>query len=135
MQPVTLTIPCLELTLVVPTGPSANARLRSGRFITKKYRAWRLQAAWEVKTQMGRTDGFSEPFDIEIEIPWGRMDVDNHLKCLMDMLKMAGAIQDDRLARRITIEPKDRTGVWMRLTPARVPHKPDVLITISDASV
>ena len=108
----------IELTLPYP--PSVNRTLRAvnGRVIlSKRYRDWILEAGRAVAAQVQ-----GEP---KIDRYWlwieaiapdrRRRDLDNLLKPTSDLLKRAGVIQDDSLARAIIIH-------WSRQPPAKPGH-------------
>ena len=105
----------IELTLPYP--PSVNRTLRAvgGRVIlSKRYRDWILHAGRAVAAQVqGEPQLKHYWLWIEAIAPdRRRRDLDNLLKPTSDLLKRAGVIEDDALARAIIIH-------WARTPPAK----------------
>ena len=105
----------IELTLPYP--PSVNRTLRAvnGRVIlSKRYRDWILEAGRAVAAQLPAQAPIQHyRLWIEATAPdRRRRDLDNLLKPTSDLLKRAGVIQDDALARAIIIH-------WSRNPPAK----------------
>jgi crossover junction endodeoxyribonuclease RusA len=108
----------VELALPMPI--STNALFVTGkngrRFKTKAYRAWIAEAGWRLVTQRpGRIDG---RYNLEIIVPRdSRIDLDNHCKCLQDLLVRHEVVSDDRFAENITMSRSgDDAGVRVVLT-------------------
>lgn len=98
----------IELSLPMPpsvNGLYANAE-SGGRFKTEEYEAWLSEAGWRIQAQRpGRIVG---PYEIEIRIARPhtkrRMDLENRMKAVSDLLVKQRVIADDSLAQRITME-------------------------------
>lgn len=94
--------PLLRLTMPVP--PSTNnlyvaRRDGKGRAKTSEYEAWQEKTGWTIKAQLvGKHNGafVCRPLRVLIEAPFSRRrDIDN-CKPVLDVLKYAGVIVDDR---------------------------------------
>ncbi|CAH1657674.1 putative Crossover junction endodeoxyribonuclease RusA [Hyphomicrobiales bacterium] len=102
----------------LPVPPSANRIWRiAGTRLTKNgkrapnvikspaYRAWQDEAGWLLRSQRpGRVAG---AYDLTITLPKVRIDPDNAVKGASDILVKHNIIDDDKFARRITIERDD----------------------------
>lgn len=113
------------IVLYLPLPPSANAMFcrritrRGKRDLTPQYKAWRDEAGWLAKMQM-QTAGATEitcRFDVQIQIPITRGDVDNRIKPLLDLCQSVRAICNDGNANEIRISPVDRPDCMVALTP------------------
>lgn len=98
--------------------PSANRIWRVGRngvtYRSSDYQAWAKAAAWELTAQrIGSVEG---PFAAEFRFARKSKkhpDLDNLCKATMDALQAHGAIQNDKLAQRITMSwARQETAVW-----------------------
>ncbi len=98
--------------------PSANRIWRVGRngvtYRSSDYQAWANAAAWELTAQrIGAVEG---PFAAEFRFARKNKkhpDLDNLCKATMDALQAHGAIQNDKLAQRITMSwARQETAVW-----------------------
>ncbi|MBS7698590.1 RusA family crossover junction endodeoxyribonuclease [Chelatococcus sp. YT9] len=102
----------------LPVPPSANRIWRiAGTRLTKSgkrapnvikspaYRAWQDEAGWILRSQ--RPGHISGAYDLTITLPKVRIDPDNAVKGASDILVKHNVIDDDKLARRITIERDD----------------------------
>jgi Holliday junction resolvase RusA-like endonuclease len=78
------------------------------RDLTPEYKEWRDRAGWEVKMQLVGFEPITCLFNVTIEVPRSRMDLDNHLKPILDLCQMVGVISNDRNAVGINIVPADR---------------------------
>ena len=101
-----------KVSLSLPMPPSTNhlfATFNGKRIKTKPYRDWITEAGWQLHLQ--RAGGIEGRFSIEVLIPRparkGKIDLDNRLKPLLDVLKKHGVIVDDSLAERITLAWSD----------------------------
>src|SRR6478735_3497561 len=112
----------------LPFPPSANDRLtrasRGKGFVnTARYRAWKHEAAWIVRMAVqGGLSAVKGAFclDVVANPPDMRArDLDNLLKATCDALKDGGAIEDDRLCQRISIEwgELDEPGILCEALP------------------
>ncbi len=93
-------------TLHLPIPPSANELFgyrRGGRYRTQAYNKWRDEAGWLVKQMKPKPQPVLAEFEILIEVPLGRMDLDNHCKSALDFLTWMQLIDDDRFCREIII--------------------------------
>ena len=118
----------IQLTLPVP--PSSNRLWRNGNgrtFKSAEYVAWLAQGGVACAEQ---THGDHMPgcYAIAITLPRTRIDPDNAIKPLQDLLQRAGIVANDRYMRRLALDVDDaRTDVLVRLwalpdqqkTPAR----------------
>ncbi len=102
--------------ITIPYPPSANRLWRnvSGKTLkSAEYRAWLEVASWEIRAQRpARIDG---PYILEIvaDAPDRRgRDIDNLIKPISDVLKLAGVYADDKAARKVSAE-------WSDVAPAK----------------
>lgn len=92
--------------IVLPKPPSVNALFRNvpgkGRVKTGHYNEWLTAAGWEIKRQ--RPSHVPGPYALDIFIPPGRGDPDNVIKPVSDLLVKMEVIEDDKHARRASVE-------------------------------
>jgi Holliday junction resolvase RusA-like endonuclease len=100
--------------LLVSLPPSANRIWRNNR-LSPEYRAWKLSAGWEAKTQLVGIPMISGRFRVKVEIDPGRKDLDNVLKPLLDLCQSVGAIKNDKYAEEIHLYRMERDGVLIEL--------------------
>ena len=98
-----------------PKPPSANRMFlrqmtrRGHRDLTPEYKAWRDEAGWILKMQITGLETIVTKFRVVIEVPRSsRIDLDNHLKPILDLAQNMGIISNDRNAHGITMTPADR---------------------------
>lgn len=98
-----------EIILDLPTPPSTNALFLNvpgvGRVKSAEYSNWLSEAGWMLAEQRpGRIAG---AFSVEIEVSRPkhkrRVDLDNRVKGLLDLLTKHRVIQDDHLVQSIAI--------------------------------
>ena len=112
-----------SIILYVPVPPSANAMFgramtRKGRrVLTPAYMEWRDRAGWIARTQVMGAEAIACRFDVHVEVPPGRIDLDNYLKPLLDLCQNIHAITNDRNQNDTRIVRRDRTDVMIALTP------------------
>ena len=113
----------------VPIPPSANdmyqmrtvqgGKRRFTRILKKTYETWRKEAFWVVRSQLGDHLRAKTPFTISIRVHLDRKgDIDNRIKPLLDMLKYAGIIHDDRYCDYLSIERDlslEKNTIWMEI--------------------
>jgi crossover junction endodeoxyribonuclease RusA len=113
--------------------PSANERLTirkdgKGMINTAKYRSWKEQASWTIAMAVrDKTNKVRGPYTLDAiarppELNRKR-DLDNLLKAISDALKDGGAIDDDSLCQKISIEwgALDSPGILIGIQPCRNP--------------
>ena len=111
------------LVIYLPVGPSANrmytrSLTRKGRRnLTPEYKAWRDAAGWEVRRQMVGANMILCRFNVVVEVPISGRDTDNHIKPLLDICQMCGAIANDANQHSVTITPADRADVMLAFYP------------------
>ena len=87
-----------------------------GRVKTTKYRAWQNENLWLLKTL--RLPSFDGPVRVDYSLPAkSRMDIDNPLKGLNDLLQASGILANDRQIRQLWVEHEDRTDVLVKVRP------------------
>lgn len=96
----------------LPMPPSLNSAYANfvgrGRIPTKKLKAWKIEAGWELQKQKPRA--FDVPVEIDIKVqlmPKQRgSDIDGRLKFVVDLLVSHGVIKDDssKYVRRVSGE-------------------------------
>lgn len=107
--------------------PSANSIWRAvdGKVLkSAEYRSWLKEQAWDLKAQAGsrRMRGH-----YELTVTFGklnnrRMDLDNRLKPLGDLLVASGIVRDDSYCQRITASWGSEPGITrIVLTSAEAP--------------
>lgn len=111
------------LVIYLPVGPSANRMYtrtltRNGRRnLTPEYKAWRDAAGWDVRRQMIGAEMIACRFDVVVEVPISGRDTDNHIKPLLDICQMCGAIANDANQHSVTITPAGRADVMLAFYP------------------
>lgn len=92
--------------LVLPKPPSVNSLFRNvpkkGRVKTGHYSAWLDEAGWELKRQ--RPPHIPGHYALDIFVPPGRGDPDNLVKPVSDLLVKHDVVEDDKFARRVSVE-------------------------------
>ena len=117
-----MTIHPEHITIFVPPPPSANRMFgrrltkRGKRLLTPEYMAWRDSAGWEAKRQLIGVPRIDGRFDVSIEVPVSRKDLDNHVKPLLDLCQRVGLISNDGNTAAISIVPADRADCVLRFT-------------------
>lgn len=100
--------------LSITTPPSVNNLFTNvpgrGRVKSRRYRQWLKAAGWELQGQ--RPLKIAGPFEVEIQVPPTRGDLDNYTKAVIDLLVRHGVVEGDgpklnmgmRLVRRPDIK-------------------------------
>lgn len=97
------------LAFSLPVPPSTNHLFVNlpgkGRVKSAEYKAWISAAGWQAKTAVVGKETFKgKPVAVTYSVPENqRRDLDNYLKALNDVLKLAQIIEDDRHIRKIEI--------------------------------
>jgi len=115
----------MSFTLRLPIPPSTNKLFgyrRGGRYRTAAYDKWREEAGWSVKQMKPKPTPVSGDFEIYIEVPRGRTDLDNHLKSTLDFLGWMRLTPDDRFCCEIHIRFVKDMANEMCLTVAADHH-------------
>lgn len=94
-------------TLIIPRPPSANKLFVNvpgkGRVKSAAYRTWQTQVGWYVKLQ--KPEPVTGPYEVEIEVPIrSPLDLDNHVKAVVDLLVFTQVTPDDKHMRKLTVE-------------------------------
>lgn len=101
--------------LLISLPPSANRIWRNNR-LSPEYRAWKVAAGWEAKTQLVGVKQIMGKFAIKIEVPEKQhRDLDNNFKALLDLCQAVGAIKDDKFAMEIHGYKVDREGALIEI--------------------
>jgi Holliday junction resolvase RusA-like endonuclease len=111
----------MSVYLTLPPPISTNAIWRSfarGKRVTtiksQKYRDWITVAGWELESQNpGKIVG---SYGMTIKVPRkSRIDLDNAIKAIGDLLQAHGVVGNDRNCSQITISKgvDDQTHVWL----------------------
>ncbi len=113
----------------LPVPPSVNAAWRNvagkGRVKTAIYKKWRNEALMMVAVMCGGLRPISGPVSVHIAIkrPNKRSDVDNRIKCCLDLLQAAALIDDDKNVHEVTARWDDMADgcevTVQRFTPTR----------------
>lgn len=81
---------------------------RGKRVQSQEYKAWLLEAGWDVKRQIVGSEPLACRFDLTIEVPISRRDTDNWAKPIGDLCQHAGVVTNDGNVHQITITPTAR---------------------------
>ena len=116
------------IAVALPLPPSANRLWRVARsgkpYIAPAYAAWKREAGWMLAAaKVGAVQG---PFDVEIGISAReRGDADNRVKATLDLLRDMRVTDDDKHARKVTVERRDAvpTGTCIVTVRAAVSHE------------
>lgn len=117
--PTIMTVPAEPfIALRLPPPPSTNDlwMVAGGRIVlTKRYRAWKKEATWEVIAQR-RQRRIAGLFSGLLRAPEG-MDLDNRIKATLDAAQAGGAIVNDSMCRQLLMEIhpalKDHVLLWL----------------------
>ncbi|WP_331316497.1 hypothetical protein [Methylobacterium mesophilicum] len=96
-----------SVTVLLPVPPSVNALYRhgggKGPHRSDVYRSWIDGAGWRLQAQRpGRVPG---PYVLLLAVPrTSRMDLDNSVKAVSDLLQRHGVVDNDRNAVRALLE-------------------------------
>lgn len=99
--------------LRLPVPPSVNGAFcnisGAGRSRTAAYRAWANEAGWVLLAQKPPHLGTaSTSIAIVVNLPPGRRgDIDNRIKCCLDLLVAHRVIDDDRYVNKVSAEWSD----------------------------
>jgi Holliday junction resolvase RusA-like endonuclease len=86
--------------IYLPTPPSLNNifvtnKKTGGRFASKKYADWKIEAGWEIQGQkINQFNGLVE-ISILIKEPKRKSDIDNKIKAVLDLLVEHKIIKSD----------------------------------------
>lgn len=89
---------------------------RGHRNLTPDYKAWRDEQAWEVKRQTVGVPQITCRYDMLIVLPPTRMDTDNPVKPIGDLMQLIGLISDDRNLHGLVVEHSERADCLVVLT-------------------
>jgi len=108
-------------TLDLPLPPSVNRFMRRLGNKSPVVKAW-VGEADACLMQRKPYPRLRTPYELEVqfaEVEFGRFDADNRIKPLSDWMQRVELIENDNLARRITIEwsPEVAEGCRVRLRP------------------
>lgn len=113
------------LTFTMPVCPSANQLFKNtkkGRVRTRLYNDWRAYAERYIRDQnLDKMYGFfGAIFNIEISVDDTQSDLDNRLKAMIDVLKKADVIEDDRFLTFLAPAkmPAANGLAWVQLVPS-----------------
>jgi Holliday junction resolvase RusA-like endonuclease len=94
------------IVLTMPAPPTVNNLFLNipgrGRVMSPRYRSWRKEAGWDVKSQRpGRIAG---EYEMDVALPKGLTgDLGNYEKPISDLIVELGIVDDDRFCRRLSI--------------------------------
>ena len=118
-------------TLELHWPPSLNetygGRRSGGLYMKAEAKSWRKANAWLIRTQLPH--GFQTidgPVSVHIEFtpPAGRGDIDNRIKCTLDVLERAAVLQNDKQVKSLRVEwkaPKKPGFVRLSVQPINTP--------------
>jgi Holliday junction resolvase RusA-like endonuclease len=112
------------IVLHVSTPISANRMFtrqmtrRGHRDLTPEYKTWRDAAGWDARRQLVGVPEITCRFDVVIEVPETRGDVDNLIKSALDLCQLSHAISNDANAASVSISQRPgRDGCMIAITP------------------
>ena len=85
-----------------------------GRIRTTKYLAWQDENLWALKAlKPGSVEGRAR---VDYLLPEAsRLDIDNPLKALNDLLEKSGILANDKQIRQLWVDYEDRSDVLVRV--------------------
>lgn len=114
--------PVVGLHLPFPISTNRLWRHARGRVIrSERYRVWKQAAGAEINMQ--KVGGVRGPFRINVKLEYKvghrRIDADNGLKCVLDILQEYGIIENDRLAIEVNVSwSSEINGTYVVITSA-----------------
>lgn len=112
------------IALDLPFPPSLNnlypTRSGGGRGKSEEYEAWIHAAGWELKRQRPSCAIGSVEITITLQEQTKRMDIDNRIKALLDLLVSHGIIESDHngIVRKVTAQWGDVLGAHVEIASA-----------------
>jgi len=110
-------------TFLVPVPPSTNQLYAGRRWKSAAYEAWIKAAGWTIiAAQPTMRNPIAGPFQLTIDLPPGRMDIDN-IKALPDLLSKMFIISDDspKHMKRLVVQTDPALNGECRLTLEPLP--------------
>ena len=96
---------------------SRQTTKRGHRNLTREYKAWRDEMGWALKMEMSGVPQIACRYDMTIELPPTRMDSDNPVKPIGDLMQNIGLVTNDRNLHAFNVVPTDdRTDCLVVLT-------------------
>ena len=121
----------LGITFHIPMPPSKNRQYTDGRTkgghkqLAPAYAKWRDEAGWELRRQYVGTEPITCRFDLYVEVPAGRLDPQNTVDPIFDLLERVGIVANDRNVRSFTfVDEPDRTDCLVYVQPLH--HMPGI---------
>jgi len=108
---------------------SRQTTKRGRRNLTREYKAWRDEMGWALKMETAGVPQITCRYDMTIELCPTRMDTDNPVKPMGDLMQSVGLVTNDRNLHAVKVTPADdRDDVLVVLTlrpdlPARAAVK------------
>lgn len=94
---IAITLPPFSANEMWQPGPRGR-----GEILTRQYRAWLQEAGWAVQIQRAG-DACLHRYKLRLTAPKNRLDLDNHLKPICDLLQRQRVIRNDRYAEEIVV--------------------------------
>lgn len=119
------------LSLDLPFPPSSNNLFvngRRGRFVSPAYAAWKKEAGAAIKQQIG-DQAVSGPYALQIRFvrpSRRRMDLDNRVKAVIDLLAWMKVTDDDSELQSLRVRwVADGPACWVAIRPCARWGEPD----------
>lgn len=111
------------IALDLPFPPSTNhlfPTIGKNRIASEEYVAWKRAAGWEIKSQRPHCAIGPVEVSITLEERTRRMDLDNRIKALLDLIVEHGIIEGDhnKIVRKITAQWGAVIGAHVEISPA-----------------
>lgn len=115
-----------DITLTLPVPPSANRMWRVGNGRTYKsaaYLTWQTHAGY-VAALGAAGDRIEGAYALGLTLPKTRMDPDNLIKPINDLMQQVRIVANDRHMRRLSLDLDEaRTDILVRLWALPTPEK------------
>ena len=96
---------------------SRQTTKRGRRNLTREYKAWRDEMGWALKMETSGVTPIACRYDMTIELCPTRMDTDNPVKPIGDLMQSVGLVTNDRNLHAFNVTPTDdRDDVLVVLT-------------------
>lgn len=123
----------LLLLLDLPTPPSTNGLFSTvgrKRVKNREYQSWLRTAGLEIVAQQQRPNAIKGRVAVDVQCVDGRVDLDNRMKPLLDLLVLHGLIEGDdpEIVRDVRVRMVEPTVCTVRPLPGRC------LVTVTGVS-
>lgn len=112
----------------IPTPPSANRmwanRKGGGKRLSPEYDLWLSVAGWEMKQQTTTWKPAVWDYHLNVTADVGRLDLDNAVKPINDLMQKMGVVTNDRNCKKVTITDVAYTTMTLKENECLVIIKP-----------